>query len=55
MFFAAELKKLKGNPDIIGIAETNVNSDLKDLFPLNRHNSFYSDKLDNKKSGTIYP
>ena len=50
--FAAELKKLQGNPDIIGIAETNINSDQKDLFPLNEHNSLYSDKLDGKKSRT---
>ena len=50
--FAAELKKVQGDLAIIGIAETNVNSDQKELFPLNEHNSFYSDKLDGKKSGT---
>ena len=50
--FNAELKKLQGNFSIIGICETNVNSDQKDLYCLQEHNSFYSDKLEGKKSGT---
>ena len=52
MFFTAELKKLQGNFSIIGICDTNVNSDQKDLYCLQEHNSFYSDKLEGKKSGT---
>ena len=50
--FTAELTKLQGNFSIIGICETNVNSDQKDLYCLQDHNSFYSDKLECKKSGT---
>ena len=34
------------------LCETNVNSDQKDLYCLQKHNSFYSDKLEGKKSGT---
>ena len=49
--FTAEFK-LQGNFSIIGICETNVNSDQKDLYCLQEHNSFYSDKLEGKKSGT---
>ena len=50
--FAAELKNLQANFSIIGISETNVNSDQRDLYPLQDYNSFYSDKLKGKKSGT---
>ena len=50
--FAAEIKKIQGEISVIGIAETNVNSDQKDLYRLDNYESFYSDKLDDKKSGT---
>ena len=38
----AELTKLQGKFSIIGICETNVNSDQKDLYCLQEHNSFYT-------------
>ena len=50
--FAAELVKFQRGLSVIGIAETNVNSDQKDLYKLDNYNSFYSNKLDGKKSGT---
>ena len=50
--FSAELTKLKGIFSIIGICETNVNSDQKDLYCLQEHSFFYSDKLEGKTSGT---
>ena len=52
--FTAELTKLQGKFSIIGICETiNVISDQKDIYCLQEHNSFYIDKLEGKKSGTV--
>ena len=50
--FASELLNMKGELSAIGIAETNVNADQKQLYPLLGYKSYYSDKLDNKQSGT---
>ena len=50
--FASEISKLNCNLSAIGIAETNINSDQKQLYQLTNYNSFYSDKLKDKKSGT---
>ena len=50
--FASELHKLEGELSVIGIAETNIDSDQKQLYRLNEYKSYYSDKISNKKSGT---
>ena len=50
--FVTEIVRLQEELSFIGLAETNVNSDQKDLYPLDNFKSYYSDKLENKKSGT---
>ena len=37
---------------MIGIAETNISSDQKDLYNIDEYNSFYSDKIPDKSKGT---
>ena len=41
-----------GKFSVIGIAETNINSDQKDLYKIDEYNSFYSDKIPDKSKGT---
>ena len=36
----------------IGLAETNVNAEHKDLYKLSNYNNFYTDRLPNKSYGT---
>ena len=50
--FAAEINPLKAKLSLIGLVETNVDADQKGLFQLDHFNSFYSDKLPGKSSGT---
>ena len=50
--FVAETHKFKDNLSVIGLVETNINNEQKELYKIDNFKSFYNDKLDNKKSGT---
>ena len=50
--FAGELHRFGDKFSFIGLAETNVDSEHKDLYKLNNYNNFYTDRLPNKSSGT---
>ena len=50
--FISEIVPFDGKFSVIGIAETNISSDQKDLYNINEYNSFYSDKIPDKSKGT---
>ena len=50
--FISEIVPFDGKFSVIGIAETNINSDRKDLYKIDEYNSFYSDKIPDKSKGT---
>ena len=50
--FASEIACFNNKFTVIGIVETNVNSDQKELYKLDGYNSFYSDKILDKSTGT---
>ena len=50
--FALALNQTKHQFSVIGLAETNVDSCNKELYPLHNYKSFYQDKVPNKKKGT---
>ena len=49
---AGELHRFGDKFSFIGLAETNVDSEHKDLYKLKNYNNFYTDRLPNKSSGT---
>ena len=49
---AGELHCFGDKFSFIGLAETNVDSEHKDLYKLSNYNNFYTDRLPNKSSGT---
>ena len=49
---AAELSTLNHEFSLIGLAETNVDPSLKNLYPITNYNSFYQDTINNKSKGT---
>ena len=49
---ASEVALYKGGFSVIGICETNINSDQKEMYILDDYNSFYSDKNPEKATGT---
>ena len=49
---AGELLRFGNKFSLIGIAETNVDSQHKDLYKLDNYNNYYNDKLPGKSSGT---
>ena len=50
--FEVELSRYAANFSIIGICETNTDSENKNLYALNNYSSVYQSKIINKKSGT---
>jgi len=50
--FATEITQAKHVFSFIGIAETNIDSDLKDLYRIPGYNSEYNDKFPDKAKGT---
>ena len=50
--FISEIVPFDGKFSVIGIAETNISSDQKDLYNIDEYNSFYSDKIPDKSKGT---
>ena len=50
--FAAELKCLKHDFSVMGIAETNTNEKYQNLYPLDGYTAFYSPCIKDKKLGT---
>ena len=50
--FVAELSSINHEFSIIGLAETNIDPSLKNLYPITNYNSFYQDTIDNKNKGT---
>ena len=50
--FQIEMNEIKHNFSIIRLAETNSNTTHKNLYNLPSYNSFYQDKIPNKKKGT---
>ena len=49
---AGELHRFGDKFSFIGLAETNVDSEHKDLYKLSNYNNFYTDRLPNNSSGT---
>ena len=49
---ASELIKFNKKFSVIGFAETNIDSEHKNLYQLDQYNSFYSDKVHGKSKGT---
>ena len=49
---AGELHRFGDKFSFIGLAETNVDAEHKDLYKLTNYNNFYADRLPNKSSGT---
>ena len=47
-----ELKRFNHNFSVIGIAETNTDEQLKNLYPISGYNSFYQSTLEGKSKGT---
>ena len=50
--FLVELKRLKHSFPVIGLAETNVDEPLKDLYTIPEYTSFYQNTLKGKTKGT---
>ena len=50
--FAAELSRYKHKPSIIGLAETNTDSELGSLYQLSEYNQFYQHTIAGKSTGT---
>ena len=50
--FAAELSRYTHKPSIIGLAETNTNSELGSLYQLSEYNQFYQSTIAGKSTGT---
>ena len=50
--FASEIARFDEKFLIIGLAETNVEAQQKDLYKLNNYKNFYNDKLQGKATGT---
>ena len=50
--FAVLLKQLKHDFSVIGLAETNIGPELKNLFPIEGYNSYYQDPKLGKSKGT---
>ena len=50
--FAILLKQIKQEFSVIGLAETNIEAELKNLYPLEGYNSFYQDPKPGKSKGT---
>lgn len=49
---AVDIRRLKYNFSVIGLAETNTDPSNKNLYPLDNYNSFYQDPYPNKTKGT---